>query len=125
MARKKKAMHATCSEGRPHQTPEEPDESSPPPADTDASPPRGEGEGRLPGLNVVGIGASAGGPMALTEFLQALPADSCTAFVVVSNLDPDHKSALGKILARVSPAPVHEVERGMIVEPNHVYVMLR
>jgi two-component system CheB/CheR fusion protein len=72
---------------------------------------------------VVGIGASAGGLEALTEFLQAVPADSGLAFVAVSHLDPEHKSALGDILSRVSHMPVREVEDGMAVEPNHVYVI--
>jgi two-component system CheB/CheR fusion protein len=128
MARKKKAERATSSGEKqavpqPNQTPEEPGESAPAPADAEPSPPRGEGEERRTGLPVVGIGASASGLEALTEFLQAMPADSGIAFVVVSDLDPEHKSALGEILARVSPIPVREVEDGMTVEPNHVYVM--
>jgi two-component system CheB/CheR fusion protein len=72
---------------------------------------------------VVGIGASAGGLEALTELLQALPADSGMAFVIVPHLDPEHKSALGEILSRVSRTPVQEVEDGVTVGPNHVYVM--
>ena len=114
MARKKKAERATPSGEKkavpqPNQTPEVPGGSAPAPFDTEPSPPRGEGEGRRSGLPVVGIGASASGLEALTEFLQAMPADSCTAFVVVSHLDPEHKSAPGEILAPVSPMPVREV----------------
>ena len=72
---------------------------------------------------MVGIGASAGGLEALTEFLKAMRADSGMAFVVVSHLDPEHKSALSEILSQVSAMPVREVEDGMAVVPNHVYVM--
>jgi two-component system CheB/CheR fusion protein len=72
---------------------------------------------------VVGIGASAGGLEALTEFFQALDPNSGLAFVVVSHLDPERKSALGDILARSSRLPVGEVAEGIAVVPNHVYVM--
>jgi chemotaxis response regulator CheB len=128
MARKKKAKHATSSGKKkaipqPNRTAEEPEGSAPAPADAAPSPPKGEGDGRRPGLTVVGIGASAGGLEALTEFWQAMPADSGLAFVAVSHMDPEHKNALGEILARVSPMPVREFEDGIIVEPNHVHVM--
>jgi two-component system CheB/CheR fusion protein len=59
---------------------------------------------------VVGIGASAGGLEAFTEFLRALPADTGMAFVLVSHLSPSHPSHLAEILARVSSMPVTEVE---------------
>jgi two-component system CheB/CheR fusion protein len=52
-----------------------------------------------------------------------MPADSGLAVVVVSHLAPEHKSALGEILARVCRIPVPEVEDGIVVEPNHVYIM--
>jgi two-component system CheB/CheR fusion protein len=128
MARKKKAERATSAEEKkavrqPNQTPEGPEESAPVPADPDPSPPSGEEGGCRPRSPVVGIGASAGGLEALTEFLQAMPADSGMAFVIVSHLGPEHKSALGEILSRVSRMPVREVEDGMALEPDHVYVM--
>jgi two-component system CheB/CheR fusion protein len=76
-----------------------------------------------PRFRMVGIGASAGGLEALTELFQAMQAGTGMAFAVVSHLDPEHKSALGEILSRVSSVPVHEVEDGMAVEPDHVYVI--
>ncbi len=82
-----------------------------------------QGQLERQGPPVVGIGASAGGLEALTELFQAMPADSGLVFVVVSHLDPEHKSALGEILARVTAMPVREVENGLVIEPNHVYVM--
>jgi two-component system, chemotaxis family, CheB/CheR fusion protein len=81
------------------------------------------GETRGPRFRVVGIGASAGGLEALTGFLQAMRPDSGVAFVVVSHLDPEHKSVLGEILSRVSAMPVREVEDGMAIVPNSVYVI--
>ena len=75
------------------------------------------------GIPVVGLGASAGGIEALTEFFDATPADSGLAFVVVLHLDPTKESQLASILALHTPMPVAEIEDGMVIAPNHVYVI--
>src|SRR5688572_7335183 len=91
-------------------------------------------EGQVPAANgpappethsfpVVGIGASAGGLEAFRQLLQALPADTGMAFVLVQHLAPDHPSMLAEILARVTPMPVTEVKDEPAVEPNHIYVI--
>jgi two-component system CheB/CheR fusion protein len=72
---------------------------------------------------VVGIGASAGGLESFRRLLERLPVDTGMAFVVVSHLDPTHKSILTEILARSTRIPVSEVSHGMKVDPDHVYVM--
>ena len=72
---------------------------------------------------VVGIGASAGGLEAFTQLLSHLPIDIGMAFVLVQHLDPTHKSLLSEILSRTTQMPVREVQDGMVVEPNHVYVI--
>src|SRR5258707_117931 len=72
---------------------------------------------------VVGIGASAGGFEAFREMLNALPADTGMAFVLIQHLDPTHESMLAPLLARKSALPVSQVTEGMAVEPNHVYVI--
>lgn len=74
-------------------------------------------------LSVVGIGASAGGLDALTEFFSAMPPDSGLAFVVVSHLDPEHASALSQLLSQASSMRVGDAEDGTAVEPGRVYVM--
>jgi two-component system, chemotaxis family, CheB/CheR fusion protein len=76
-----------------------------------------------PAFCVVGIGASAGGLEALTELFGALRQNSGHAFVVVSHLDPEHKSAMPEILAKVTRMPVAAVRDGMHVVPDHVYVI--
>jgi two-component system CheB/CheR fusion protein len=43
--------------------------------------------------------------------------------VLVQHLDPGHDSLLAKLLSSVTLMPVTEVEEGMAVEPNHVYVI--
>src|SRR6266581_8140141 len=72
---------------------------------------------------VVGIGASARGFEAFGEMLNALPADTGMAFVLIQHLDPTHESMLAPLLARKSALPVNQVTDGVAVEPNHVYVI--
>ena len=72
---------------------------------------------------VVGIGASAGGIEALIQFFDAMPADSGAAFVVVLHLDPTRESQLSAILERHTAMPVAEIEDGIKVVANHVYVI--
>lgn len=72
---------------------------------------------------VVGVAASAGGLEAFTQLLSHLPTDTGMAFVLIQHLDPNHESLLTEILARSTPLPVREVENGMAVEPNQVYVI--
>ena len=72
---------------------------------------------------IVGIAASAGGLEAFTELLGHLPVDTGMAFVLIQHLAPDHKSLLCEILARTTQMPVNEVQDGMAVEPNQVYVI--
>jgi two-component system, chemotaxis family, CheB/CheR fusion protein len=72
---------------------------------------------------VVGIGASAGGLEAFSDLLRHLPEKTGMAFVLVQHLDPTHGSALKEILSRVTKIPVTEVKDGVVVEPNHIYVI--
>lgn len=72
---------------------------------------------------IVGIGASAGGLEAFTQLLSHLPTDTGMAFVLVQHLDPTQHSLLSEILSRTTQMPVHEVQDGMAVVPNHVYVI--
>ena len=48
-------------------------------------------------MPIVGVGASAGGLEAFTEFLKHLPLDTGMGFVLVQHLDPTHESALTQI----------------------------
>ncbi len=76
-----------------------------------------------PDLPIVGIGASAGGLEAFTQLLQALPTDTGMAFVLIQHLEPLHDSLLSEILARTTAMTVHEVQHGMTIVPNCVYVI--
>jgi two-component system, chemotaxis family, CheB/CheR fusion protein len=72
---------------------------------------------------IVGIGASAGGLEAFTQFLRNLPANTGMAFVLVQHLDPKHESMLTQLLSQKTKMPVTEAKGGMAVEHDHVYVI--
>ncbi len=72
---------------------------------------------------IVGVGASAGGLEALEQLFSNLPTDSGMGFVVVTHLDPSHKSMMSELLARVTRMHVVEAKDGMAVEPNRVHVI--
>ncbi len=84
------------------------------------SPPAIAVAGRHP---IVGIGASAGGLDACSRLLEALPAETGLAFVLVQHLDPTHQSELAPLLARAAAMPVLQASDGQAVEPGHVYVI--
>jgi two-component system CheB/CheR fusion protein len=72
---------------------------------------------------IVGIGASAGGLEAFTEFFKYMPADSGIAFVLVPHLDPNHVSLLPELLQKHTEMKVVQIEDGMKVQPNTVSVV--
>ncbi len=77
------------------------------------------------GFPVVGIGASAGGLAAIEEFFAAMPRDKAMgmAFVLVQHLSPDHKSILIDLVKRYTSMPVFQVEDGIKVRPDSVYII--
>ena len=77
------------------------------------------------GFPIVGIGASAGGLAAFEAFFSGMPAgkDPGMAFVLIQHLAPDHESLLTDLIRRYTRMPVHEVEDGMVVRPNCVYII--
>jgi len=74
-------------------------------------------------LQIVGIGASAGGLEALEQFLQHVRKDSDLAFVVVQHLDPTHAGMLPEILQRSTSMNVAQAATRMKIRPNCVYVI--
>ena len=81
-----------------------------------------QGGGNFP---IVGIGASAGGLAAFEAFFSGLPPDPDpgVAFVLVQHLAPDYKSILTEIIQRCTRMRVFEVEDGMVVQPNSIYII--
>jgi chemotaxis methyl-accepting protein methylase len=76
-----------------------------------------------PDFPIVGIGCSAGGLEALEKFLSHVPAGCGFAFVIVQHLDPNHFSALPDLLQRFTSMPVAQVDDGMLLQPDSVYVI--
>lgn len=76
-------------------------------------------------LPIVGIGASAGGLVAFEAFFSGMPigVELGIAFVIVQHLAPDHKSILTDLIQRHTKMKVVEVEDGVEVLANHVYII--
>ena len=89
------------------------------PSDTPAENPR---EGGFP---IVGIGASAGGLAAFEAFFSGMPVDANPgmAFVLVQHLAPNHTSILTELIQRYTRMQVFEVNDGMEVQPDCVYII--
>jgi len=75
------------------------------------------------GFYVVGLGASAGGLEALRSFFAAVPAKSGVAFVVIQHLAPTYRSRMVELLATHTTVPVSQIEDGVTIRPDHVYVI--
>ncbi len=90
--------------------------------DREAQPVDNESPPRI-AFPVIGIGASAGGLEAFSDFLAGVRPDSGMAFVFIQHLPPTGESMLTEILSKRMPLKVIEVEDGMLVSPNHVYVI--
>jgi two-component system CheB/CheR fusion protein len=78
------------------------------------------------GFPIVGIGASAGGLAAFEAFFSGMPNapdGPGMAFILVQHLDPSHKSILAELIRRFTRMPVVEVEDGMVVQVNSVYII--
>ncbi len=72
---------------------------------------------------VVGLGASAGGLIALKQFLEQMPKNSGLSFVVILHLSPKHESVADKVLQASTRMPVTQVQEATPLERNHVYVI--
>jgi len=79
--------------------------------------------GPVSGFYVVGLGASAGGLEALRSFFAAVPAKSGAAFVVIQHLAPAYRSQMVELLATHTTVPVSQIEDGVMIQPDHVYVI--
>lgn len=76
-------------------------------------------------IDVVGIGASAGGLRSLQQLFDNLEPDLGAAFVVIQHLSPDHESMMRSLLAKHTSMPVEQVRERIVVEPNRVYLISR
>lgn len=72
-------------------------------------------------VDVIAIGASAGGFPAIAQVLPALTADA-PAVLIVQHLDPKHKSFLASLLARKTSRPVKQAEHAEGIVAGTIYV---
>lgn len=72
---------------------------------------------------IVAIGASAGGLEAFESFFKAINHDCGIAFVLIAHLDPTHVSLLPELLQKNSKMKIHQIQDGVQVQPNNVYVI--
>lgn len=90
------------------------------------SPPKRIGTGELPQASdtsgLVLIGASTGGPQALSQLLPALGGVCACPIVVVQHMPPLFTRSLADSLGRRCRQTVVEASPGLKVEPNHVYI---
>ena len=80
---------------------------------------------RRPRLNLVGIGASAGGLEALRQLLRQLAGHEFVAYIVAQHLSPTHRSMLVELLARETGLPVIEARDGQRPRPGTVHIVPR
>ena len=59
--------------------------------------------------HVIGIGASAGGLEALSQFVAGLPRQLDCIYVIAQHMSPTHRSMMADILARETRLPVREI----------------
>ena len=76
-----------------------------------------------PAFLVAAIGASAGGLEAMTGLLNAIPAESELALVLVQHLARDHHSVLPDLLRIHTGLTVVAATDDLRLEPRHVYVI--
>lgn len=74
-------------------------------------------------LYAVGVGASAGGLEAISDFLANLPADLDNVSVIIAqHLSPTYKSRLVQLLSRETKLPVAEAADGLKISSGNVYI---
>lgn len=73
-------------------------------------------------VQIVGMGASAGGLDAISEFLASMPNRSGMAFVVLQHQDPSRRGLLPELLRRITSMEVCEITESIELCPDHVYV---
>jgi two-component system chemotaxis response regulator CheB len=73
-------------------------------------------------IELVAVGASAGGVDAIGTLLEALPADFPAAIAIVLHVPPDRKSLLPELFAARCALPVREVEDKEFIVPGVVYI---
>ena len=73
-------------------------------------------------IDVVGIGISTGGPMALEEMIPRLPENMKAPILIVQHMPPLFTESLAKSLNRKSKLPVFHAEEGQEIRGGCIYL---
>lgn len=73
-------------------------------------------------LNIIAIGASAGGLEALQSFLSNLPQLPNSAIIIAQHLSPTHKSLLVELLSKYTSMKVDEANHGTTIAKRTIYI---
>jgi two-component system chemotaxis response regulator CheB len=71
---------------------------------------------------ILAIGASAGGPSALSVLLKELPADYSVPIAIAQHMPEEFTSGLARWLDKATPLRVQVAEDNLILEPGAVYL---
>ncbi len=71
---------------------------------------------------IVTIGTSTGGPMALTKILPQLPEDFRSSILIVQHMPPTFTNQFAQRLNSISKITVKEAQEGDVVQPGTVYL---
>lgn len=71
---------------------------------------------------VVLIGTSTGGPKALHQVIESLPADLNAGVLVVQHMPAGFTKSLAQRLDKLTPLKVKEAEDGEEIKKNHIYI---
>ena len=74
------------------------------------------------GLFVIGVGSSAGGLEALTDFVSHLKPTGQLTFVIAQHLAPDHRSLMHELLSRDTGLPIKQLKRSTKPKPDTIYL---
>ena len=80
------------------------------------------GQNRKVSTKLIAIGASTGGPAALSHILKDLPADLPVPIVIVQHMTPGFGPAFATWLDSESPMPVRITQMGEEIRPGSVYI---
>jgi chemotaxis response regulator CheB len=75
-----------------------------------------------PGLRLVAVGSSTGGPTALATLFRNLPRGLDAAFLISQHIDPEFSEGLARWLGQESGHPCAVARQGEAVRPGQVYL---
>ena len=94
-----------------------------PASQAEMTPPRSNQTAVAPDFPVVGVGASAGGLDAFTKLIEALPATTGMALILVQHLDPTHESMMVELLTGRTSLTVRQATDGARLQREHIYTI--